>query len=29
MHVRYEGLKFLIFWTVTEWVTERGICDEP
>jgi hypothetical protein len=26
--VRYEGLKLFFFWTASEWVTERGICDE-
>jgi hypothetical protein len=29
MHVRCEGPELSLFWTVSEWTTERGICDEP
>jgi hypothetical protein len=29
MHLRCEGPELSLFWTASEWVTERGICDEP
>jgi hypothetical protein len=29
MYVRCEGSELSIFWTASEWPTERGICDEP
>jgi hypothetical protein len=29
MHVRCEGLELSLFWTTSEWATERAICDEP
>jgi hypothetical protein len=28
MHVRCEGSELSLFWTTSEWVTERGIYDE-
>jgi hypothetical protein len=29
MHVRCEGPELSLFWIASEWVTERGTCDEP